>query len=109
MSTPTFFSEESPFVQHSLLTPERFGNDETYINIKRAFDAQRNILTENFALVSPEKTRHYLLRYHLYILQEIHILLKNAGFEIIHTYGDYHATPLTDESPNMLLVSKRAG
>jgi len=88
---------------------ERFGNEERYTEIKRVYEAQNSIVHETFAIVTPEETRHYLLRYHLYNLQEISSFLENAGFEINHTFGDFHSAHLTEESPNMLIVARLAG
>ena len=53
--------------------------------------------------------RNYFLRYYLYSYQEIQFMLENTGFEITQVYGDYHNSPLTEESPNMLMVARLAG
>ncbi len=88
---------------------ERFGDGENYTEIKRVYDAENSILNESFYLVSPKDTRNYFLRYYLYSYQEIQFMLENTGFEITQVYGDYHNSPLTEESPNMLMVARLAG
>ncbi len=88
---------------------ERFGDEQRYTEITRMFDAKHKIVHESFAIVTPEETRHYLLRYHLYNIQEISSFLINAGFEVNHTFGDFHNTHLTEQSPNMVIVARLAG
>jgi 2-polyprenyl-3-methyl-5-hydroxy-6-metoxy-1,4-benzoquinol methylase len=88
---------------------ERFGDGDNYTEINRVYDAENNILNESFYLVSPKDTRNYFLRYYLYNYQEIQFMLENTGFEITQVYGDYHKSPLTEESPNMLVVACLTG
>jgi len=88
---------------------DRFGDEQKYTEIIRLYDAKNSIVHEKFAIVSPEETRHYLLRYHLFNLPEINAFMKNAGFEVNHTFGDFHNTPLTEGSPNILVVARLVG
>jgi len=100
---------QKDWIIKNLKKSDRFGDDLRYTDIKRMYDPEDSIVTENFTLVSPEENREYLLSYHLYNLQEVRSLLKNAGFEVIHTYGDFHAAPLMATSPNMISVARVEG
>ncbi len=105
----TFILEvpQKGWVINNLKTMDRFGDDFRYTDIQRVYDPGHSIVTETFTLVSPEKTRQYLLRYRLYDLQQVHAMLQYAGFEMIQTYGDFHQAPLIATSPNMIAVTRR--
>jgi len=104
----TFILEvpQKEWVINNLKDTDRFGDDMRYTDIKRAYDAEYSIVTETFTIVSPEETRQYLLRYHLYDLQQVCSMLEYAGFEMIQIYGDFHQAPLTATSPNMIAVTR---
>jgi SAM-dependent methyltransferase len=40
---------------------------------------------------------------------EMRLLMEAAGLQILHLWGDYDRSPLTEESPTMLVVGQRAG
>lgn len=94
------------WVINNLKKTDRFGDDLQYTDIRRTYDSEYSMVTETFTLVSPEGTREYLLRYHLYTLQQVRAMLENAGFEIIQTYGDFQQAPLNATSPNMIAVAQ---
>lgn len=97
---------QKEWVVSTLKDTERFGDEIRYTDIQRAYEPEKSILSETFTLVSPEETRQYFLRYHLYDVDEIHALLKNAGFESIHTFGDFDNTLFTEKSPNIVVVAR---
>ncbi|MCI0394551.1 MAG: class I SAM-dependent methyltransferase [Chloroflexi bacterium] len=87
-----------------LKAAEQFGQGERYTAVTRHFDPAGNSVTERFAVVSPEETRHYLLRYRLYTWPELANLLEAAGFTLLAGYGGYDGRPLASESPIMLAL-----
>ncbi|MBC8334272.1 MAG: class I SAM-dependent methyltransferase [Anaerolineales bacterium] len=97
---------QKKWVVNTLKDSDHFGDDRNYTDIQRAYDPESNILSETFRLVSPGETNQFFLRYHLYDVDEIHIFLNNAGFEVLHTYGDYRSAPVTEESPNIVVVAQ---
>ncbi|MBE9523632.1 MAG: methyltransferase domain-containing protein [Chloroflexi bacterium] len=100
---------QKEWVIANLKKSENISDGVSYTDIKRVYDAEDSILNETFTLVSLKEKRNYFLRYYLYNLEEIHMLLEKAGFEVAQVYGDYQSSPLTEESPNMLIVSRLVG
>lgn len=49
------------------------------------------------------------VRLHCVFPFEMEHLLARAGFEVQAVFGDFHRHPLTDSSPEMIWVAKRAG
>ena len=97
--------QRAPTVQH-LQTEERFGG-ERYTDVSRLYDAVTQTVTEVFEVVSPESTQRYLLRYRLYNRTELAGLLKEAGFTIVASFGDYDGNPLIPDSAMMLLIGRK--
>lgn len=91
----------------ALKTHDRFGSDTHYTDIVRQFHAATRCVTEQFTLVSPEATQHFLLRYRLYSFMELRQLLETADFAIRHSFGSYEGAPLTNESPIMLIHAQK--
>ena len=47
------------------------------------------------------------MRYRLFDKAEVSALLVEAGFTVRAIYGDYNGSPLTKESPIMVLIGQR--
>ncbi|MEM7112541.1 MAG: methyltransferase domain-containing protein [Chloroflexota bacterium] len=93
----------------STLNPhDRFGNETHYTDITRQFDPSTSCVTEQFQIVSLDQTRHFLLRYRLYSFVELQKLLETADFHIRNTFGSYIGTPLTPDSPIMIIHCQKA-
>lgn len=91
----------------NLKPTDRFEGPERYTVVTRYFDPKDNSVTEEFEVVSPEETQHYLLRYRLYSRAELTDLLQKAGFSLVAAYGNYDGASLSYESPIMLLLARK--
>ncbi len=98
--------QRDPSVKN-LKSTDRFEGPERYTDVTRRFDAEDNSVTEIFDVVSPQETRRYVLRYRLYSREELAGLLQDAGFTAMVSYGDYEGTPLSPESPTILLIARK--
>jgi hypothetical protein len=85
---------------------DRFEGPERYTDVTRRYQPDENSVTETFDVVSPQETRRYVLRYRLYNRAELVALLQDAGFTVLAAYGDYEGTPLSPESPTMLMIAR---
>jgi SAM-dependent methyltransferase len=86
---------------------DQFGAGERYTTVTRQFEPRTKSVSETFTLVAAEGTRRYLLRYRLFDKDELRDLLVEAGFTVRAAYGDYNGSPLTKDSPIMLLIGQR--
>lgn len=86
---------------------DKFGEGERYTTVTRQFNPQRQWVTETFTIVSPEMTKHYLLCYRLYSLTELTTLLEGVGFSVVMTSASYKTSPLSPDSPTMLVVCRK--
>lgn len=91
----------------NLKDTDRIGSETHFTEINRHFDADTTVLTENFRLVSPETTQHFLLKYRLYSLDELTDMITQTGFTVTDIYGDYNGAPLLGDSPIVLVVCKK--
>jgi D-alanine-D-alanine ligase len=90
----------------NLKPTDRFEGPERYTDVTRRYQPDENSVTETFDVVSPQETRRYVLRYRLYNRAELVALLQDAGFTVLAAYGDYEGTPLSPESPTMLMIAR---
>ncbi len=97
------------WVSSNLKPADRFGGGDRYTDVTRQFDTDENAVTEIFTHVAPDDTQRYILRYRLYSLDELSILLEKDRFGIVAIYGDYNRSPLTITSPVIVLVAQRKG
>lgn len=86
---------------------DKFGEGERYTAVSRRYDAAGYIVTETFELISPEKRRTYCLQYRLYSRDELRSLLTAAGFTVTAMFGDYAGTPLSADSPTMVMIGRK--
>jgi D-alanine-D-alanine ligase len=91
----------------TLKPTDRFEGPERYTDVTRRYHAEDSSVTEVFDVVSPQETRRYVLRYRLYSRKELVDLLQEAGLSILAAYGDYEGTPLSPESPTILVVARK--
>ena len=104
------FALELPQKQPALaaLKPaDRFGNETSYTQVQRSYDAGTDIVTEQFHLVTPSGAQTYRLRYRLLSQEDVTGLLNAAGLRIVNKYAGYTCAELTDDSPFMLLICAR--
>ena len=104
------FALELPQKQPALaaLKPaDRFGNETSYTQVQRSYDAGTDIVTEQFHLVTPSGAQTYRLRYRLFSQEDVTGLLNAAGLRIVNNYAGYTCAELTDDSPFMLLICAR--
>jgi SAM-dependent methyltransferase len=104
------FALELPQKQPALaaLKPaDRFGNEATYTQVQRSYDAGTDIVTEQFRLVTPSGAQAYHLRYRLFSQEDVTCLLTAAGLRIVNKYAGYTCAELTDDSPFMLFICAR--
>ena len=88
----------------SLKPSDRFGDASKYTQVQRDYEAETDIVTEQFRLVSPARERTYSLRYRLFSREDLIRLLTEAGLRVVNTYPGYTCADLTDDSPFMLFV-----
>ena len=104
-----FFAVEVPQrdpTVKNLRPTDRFEGPERYTDVTRRYDPEDNSVTEIFDVASLEETRRYVLRYRLYSRDELTDLLQGAGFTNLVAYSNYDGTPLSPESPTMLVVAR---
>ncbi len=104
------FALELPQKQPALaaLKPaDRFGNETTYTQVQRSYDAGTEIVTEQFRLVTPSGAQTYRLRCRLFSQEDVTGLLNAAGLRIVNKYAGYTCVELTDDSPFMLFICAR--
>ena len=90
-----------------LKASDKFGEGERYTAVTRQYDPASKIVTERFNLVSPEQTQTYWLQYRLFSQDELATLLLSAGFTVIKMFSDYAGSPLTSDSPRMIMVGQK--
>ena len=86
---------------------DKFGEGERYTAVVRQYDPASKIVTETFNLVAPEQTQTYWLQYRLFSQGELVTLLDGAGFTAIEMFSDYAGSPLTSDSPTMIVVGQK--
>jgi hypothetical protein len=86
---------------------EKFGSGERYTAVTRQYDPNTKIVNEEFLVVAPDQNQKFLLRYRLFSFSELSNLFTDAGFEITAAFGDYAGTPLTGDSPMMLVIGRK--
>ena len=104
------FALELPQKQPALaaLKPaDQFGNAPHYTQVQRSYEAETDVVTEQFRLVSPTGAQIYSLRYRLFSREDVVGLLTDAGLRILDTYAGYTNADLTGDSPFMLFVCAR--
>ncbi len=104
------FALELPQKQPALaaLKPaDQFGKAPNYTQVQRGYEAETDMVTELFRLVSPTGAQTYSLRYRLFSREDVTRLLREAGLRILNTYAGYTRADLTDDSPLMLFVCAR--
>ncbi len=94
---------------NNLNLEERFGEGENYTQVDRSYDADQNLVTEKFTLVSPAEQRLYVLQYRLFNRAQGSHLLEEAGFSGITFFDGYTDTPLDDHNPTMVIRAQKPG
>ena len=89
-----------------LKTQEKLGGGSRVAFVQRAYDANTQVMSEEFRIVREHEQRTYLLKYRLFDHPELEALLAKAGFINISAYGDYQGTALSSEDPSMVLVAQ---
>jgi SAM-dependent methyltransferase len=91
----------------NLKPTDHFEGPARYTDVTRRYQPEDSSVTEVFDVVSPQGTQRFVLRYRLYSQEELANLLREAGFTILAAYGDYEGTPLSHESPMMLVIGHK--
>ena len=86
---------------------EELGKGDRKAFVSRSYDANNQVLSEEFRIVLENEERNYLLRYRLFDRAELETYLTEAGFQEIAAYGDYQGAGLSAEDPAMLLVARK--
>ncbi len=86
---------------------DQFGTDEQGTRIHREFDEASQIVTERFELYGPDDTRHFLLKYKLFSVEQLTKLITETGFTINATFGGYDQSPLVEDCPIMIVVGQK--
>lgn len=85
---------------------ERFGGGNSYTEVTRGYTIENDIVTELFNVHSPQKTSSFLLKYRVYGLNELKIMLAGANFSTVAIYGGFTEKPLEPDDPNIVIVSQ---
>lgn len=84
--------------------------DETVIN-GRTVEQRREISRDGRFVVKhidiKDDGHHFIERVRLFSRDELVSMLEQAEFRIERSYGDYDGTPLTDDSPRVILFARR--
>jgi len=110
LKTDGLFALELPQKQpalDALKASERFGSASNYTEVQRSYDAEADLVTEQFHVVTPSQTQTFRLRYRLFSQEDAAVLLCAAGLRIGQRYAGYTCAELTEDSPNMLLICER--
>jgi SAM-dependent methyltransferase len=91
----------------NLQPAETLGEGETHTRVRRSFDPARDLVSEQFTVVSPAGQRTYLLRYRLFNRAQVSQLLAQAGFAGLAFYGGYAPVPLDDRCPGMVIRAQK--
>jgi SAM-dependent methyltransferase len=91
----------------NLKPSERIGEGDRYALVARSFDYERDLVSEEFTIVSPDGQQSYLLQYRLFSRAEINHYLEQAGYVEITFYDGYADTPLGDNSPTMVVRARK--
>jgi SAM-dependent methyltransferase len=91
----------------NLKAHDEFGSGDHKTVIKRAFDAETQIVTEQFKIIDGESMHHFLLQYRLFSEEKLTQLLTEAGFKRLARFADYHGAPLQTDSGMMILVGEK--
>jgi SAM-dependent methyltransferase len=86
---------------------ERIAGPRRYALVTRRFEPGHNAITEIYDVMAPPDRQRYVLRYRLYSREELSDLLGEAGFSILAAHADYDETPLSSESPSMLMIARK--
>ena len=91
----------------ALKASDRFGNAKNYTQVERSYDAEADLVTEQFHVVTPSHAQTYRLRYRLFSYEDVSNLLCAAGLRIAQGFAGYARAELTENCPNMLLICDR--
>jgi SAM-dependent methyltransferase len=89
-----------------LKAKETFGEGSSYTRVTRHFDPASNTVEERFLVVSPQKEQDYHLRYRLFSHRELKALLREAGFAVRASFGNYAGAPLHENDATMLVIAE---
>lgn len=85
---------------------DTFGQGQHYTTVSRRFDPEKNIVSERFTVVSPQKKQSFDLGYRLYSQDELMALLEQAGFAAREWLGNYSGKPLQKSDAMMLVIAE---
>lgn len=88
---------------------EQFGDEEQMTFIRREYDSNRRVVSEEFRIVNANDQARFLLVYRLFDQRELETLLQKAGFAPVAAYGNYQRSALREEDAIMLLVAEKKG
>lgn len=95
------------FLKNNYVAEERIGEGGRYADVQRHYDNQSHIMTETFRVVKGDSEEEFLLRYRVYRFEDLRYLLLDASFNVSGLYGGFDGSPLTDDSPVQVVVSKK--
>ena len=85
---------------------DTFGQGQHHTKVSRRFDPAKNVVSERFTVVSPEKKQTFELQYRLYSQDELLALLNQADFAAQEWLGNYSGKPLKKDDPIMLVIAE---
>ena len=89
-----------------LKSTERFGRGQYHTKVSRRFDPAKNVVSERFDVISPQKKQTFDLEYRLYNHDELLALLNQAGFAPRESSGNYSDKPLQKNDAIMLVIAE---
>lgn len=105
-----FFVLEVPrlnWLVNNLKQKEIFKTPTGKTTVKRSFDADKSVVTENFSVQTGANQQEYLMRYRVYAHEELVQRINAAGFIIKRTFGGYQHEPLNANSQTLLIVAQK--
>ena len=75
--------------------------------VRRSYDVDTHILSEEFRVVLENEESTYLLKYKLFDRAALENHLALAGFVEISAFGDYKGNSLTAEDGTMVMVARK--
>jgi SAM-dependent methyltransferase len=92
-------------VRSQLVPRERVAVQGGHVEVARSMSRDGRYVCKT--IVTPDR-RKFIERVRLFESPEITAMLRDAGIEVRHRFGDYDASPLESGSPRTILAGSRA-
>ena len=91
----------------ALVADDGFTDGPTSLTIRRRYDPTTQRVAERFERVADGEREVFDLEYRLFAVEELRVLLADAGFDPVDIFASIDGSPLTAEAATMVAFARR--